>query len=73
MEPQDWKGSAKNILKAELARKGVDYETLVEKLKEIRVEESYSSINNKISRGTFTFQFFLQCMKAIDADEVKLR
>lgn len=69
---QDWRGSAKNILKAELARKGVDYEALVEKLKEIGVEESYSSVNNKISRGTFTFQFFLQCMKAIDVSEVRI-
>lgn len=53
------------ILKAELARKGVDYESLAAKLKEFGVEESYNSINTKINRGAFTFQFFIQCMKAI--------
>lgn len=72
MQAQDWKASAKNILKAELKRKGVDYESLSEKLKVFGVEESYNSINTKINRGSFTFQFFLQCMKAIDVDTVRL-
>ena len=71
MDAQDWKSSAKNILKAELARKGIDYETLAEKLNGIGVEESYNSINTKINRGAFTFQFFLQCMKAIEVDVVR--
>lgn len=72
MQSIDWKTAAKNILKSELARKGVDYETLVKKLNELGVEENYNSINTKINRGTFTFQFFLQCMKAIGAGEIKL-
>ena len=72
MEEIDWKSSAKNIIKAELARKGVDYETLSNKLKEIGVDENYNSINTKINRGTFTFQFFLQCMQAIGVREIRL-
>lgn len=72
METQDWKSNAKNILKSELARKGVDYETLAKKLKELGIEENYNSINTKINRGSFTFQFFLQCMKAIGVDTVKI-
>jgi len=71
METQDWKADAKNILKAELKRKGVDYEALAEKLKGFGIEESYNSINTKINRGAFTFQFFLQCMKAIGVDTVR--
>lgn len=71
MQAQDWKASAKNILKSELTRRGVDYETLAAKLKEVGVEESYNSINTKINRGSFTFQFFLQCMAAIGANEVR--
>jgi DNA (cytosine-5)-methyltransferase 1 len=72
VETTDWKATAKNTIKAELARKGVDYETLATKLNEIGVEESYNSINTKINRGTFTFQFFLQCMKAMGVKTVKL-
>jgi hypothetical protein len=73
MQTPDWKATAKNILKAELTRKGVDYETLVNKLNELGVEESYNSINTKINRGSFTFQFFLQCMKAIGTNDISLR
>jgi DNA (cytosine-5)-methyltransferase 1 len=72
METQDWKASAKNILKAELARKGVDYETLAIKLNELGLDESYNSINTKINRGSFTFQFFLQCMKAIGVSDLRI-
>lgn len=72
MQTQDWKAAAKNILKAELKRKGVDYDTLAEKLKVFGVEESYNSINTKINRGSFTFQFFLQCMEAIGVNEIRL-
>lgn len=72
MDEQDWKSTAKNILKSELARKGVDYETLSVKLKDLGIEESYNSINTKINRGAFTFQFFLQCMKALGIDSVRL-
>lgn len=72
MQTHDWKTAAKNILKAELTRKGVDYETLVKKLNELGVEENYNSINTKINRGTFTFQFFLQCMKAIGVSDIRL-
>jgi hypothetical protein len=72
METQDWKATAKNILKSELARKGVDYETLATKLQEIGVDENYNSVNTKINRGAFTFQFFLQCMKAIGVNDVRL-
>lgn len=68
---QDWKSTAKNILKAELARKGVDYESLATKLNGLGIEESYNSINTKINRGSFTFQFFLQCMRAIGVDMVR--
>jgi DNA (cytosine-5)-methyltransferase 1 len=72
METQDWKAIAKNTLKAELTRKGIDYETLTNRLKEIGIDESYNSINTKINRGTFTFQFFLQCMQAIGVIEIRL-
>ena len=72
MDNQDWKSTAKNILKAELTRKGVDYESLANRLNSLGVEESYNSINTKINRGAFTFQFFLQCMQAIGVDNIRL-
>lgn len=72
MNEEEWKKNAKNLLKAELKRRGIDYETLVTKLKAIGVNENYNSVNTKLNRGAFTFAFALQCFKAIDAREIRL-
>lgn len=71
MNENEWKSHAKNILKAELTRQGVSYDVLVEKLKAIGVEENYNTVNTKINRGTFSFVFFVQCMKALDIKLVR--
>ncbi len=55
---------AKNLLKAELKRRGVTYAALAEKLAEIGVAETERNLNNKISRGGFTAAFLLQCLEA---------
>ena len=57
MNDIEWKKQAKNMLKAELQRKGVTYENLVDKLKAIGVHENYNSVNTKLNRGSFTFVF----------------
>ena len=69
MNDNEWKSNAKNILKAELTRLGVSYDMLVVKLNAIGVEENYNTVNTKINRGSFSFIFFVQCMKAL---EIKL-
>ena len=56
---------AANLLKSELKRKGVTYAQLVEKLAEIGVAEKEVNVRNKLSRGTFTAAYLLQCMEAI--------
>lgn len=72
MDEKDWKKHAKNMLKAELKRRGIDYEMLVAKLKAIGVDENYNSVNTKLNRGSFSFVFALQCFKAMDAKEIRL-
>ena len=72
MDEEAWKKNAKNLLKAELKRRGIDYEMLVAKLKAIGVDENYNSVNTKLNRGSFTFVFALQCFKAMDAKEIRL-
>jgi len=63
---------AKNILKAELKRRGMTYRDLVEKLGEAGIQETERNLTNKIARGTFTAAFFVQCLKAIGATTVRL-
>lgn len=69
----DWEAEAKGLLKAELKRRGVTYAQLVDRLREIGVEESEPNIRNKLARGKFTAVFMLQCLHAIGADEIRIR
>lgn len=72
MSEEEWKKYAAQTLKAELARAGVGYEELVRRLQAIGVEESYKGLASKINRGTFSFLFFAQCMKALGKNEIRL-
>lgn len=70
--PINWEAEAKRILKAELARAGVSHKVLVSRLEAIGVEDNTAALASRISRGKFTFVFFLQCMRALGVDEVRL-
>lgn len=68
----DWTARTKNLLKAELKRRGVSYRELAEKLTALGIAESERNIANKISRGGFTAAFLVQCMVAIEATTLRL-
>ncbi|MCJ2128037.1 DUF6471 domain-containing protein [Methylobacterium sp. E-045] len=68
----EWQARAKNLLKAELKRRGVSYRDLVDKLATLGVEETERNIANKISRGGFTAVFLLQCLEAVGATSLRL-
>ena len=63
---------AKNTLKAELKRRGVSYKALADRLGERGVHDSERNIANKISRGSFSAAFFLQCLSAIGCKTIVL-
>jgi len=66
----NWENEARRIVRAELVRRGVTYQGLASLLQSIGVRETERSIANKMSRGTFSFVFVLQCFKAIGAEWV---
>ena len=68
----DWHKLATNTLKVELARTGIGYEELIKCLAAIGVHETYTGIAAKINRGTYSFMFFMQCMKAIGVKNIRL-
>ena len=65
MEELDWNDEIKRLLKSELVRRGITNDDLVRLLDNIGIEETKASIDSKISRGTFSAAFFLQCLNAI--------
>lgn len=68
----EYEAKAKNLLKAELKRKGMTYAQLAEKLTAMGIPEAEKNINNKIARGGFTAAFMIQCLEAIGAQTVKV-
>ena len=68
----EYETKAKNLLKAELKRKGITYAQLAAKLAEIGVHETERNLNNKISRGGFSAAFLLQCLEAIGVRDVRV-
>ena len=73
MKPDDeWVRLVKGILRAEMARRGMTYEQLAEKLAEIGVKDSAVNIRNKVARGGFTAVFFVQCLRAMGCQTVRI-
>lgn len=68
----DWSDRVKGLLKGELKRKNITYAQLIEKLREIGVNDTEPNIRNKIARGGFTAVFLLQCLEAIGVRELRL-
>jgi microsomal dipeptidase-like Zn-dependent dipeptidase len=68
----DWANDVKHLLRAEMARRGVTYDQLTEKLAEIGVVDTSVNIRNKVARGKFTAVFFVQCLRAIGCDLLRL-
>lgn len=69
---RDYEERAKNLLKAELKRKGMGYADLVAGLAEIGVGETERNLANKISRGGFSAAFMLQCFAAIGVADLRI-
>ena len=66
----NWENEARHIVRSELVRRGVTYAQLSKKLQRIGVAETERAIANKMSRGTFPFTFYLQCMAALGVEKV---
>lgn len=69
---QEYEEKAKNLLKAELKRRGLGYRELAEKLDAMGLQESERNLANKISRGGFSAAFLVQCLDAIGASDIRL-
>ncbi len=68
----EWYRKAKSLIKAELAKKDINYEQLSGMLKDIGVDENKMNIANKLNRGKFSFSFALQIFKALGLKKLNL-
>jgi len=68
----EWAEDVKRLLRAEMARRGITYDQLAEKLAVIGIEDSSVNIRNKVARGKFTATFLVQCLTAMGARSLRL-
>lgn len=63
---------AKRLLKSELVKRGISTSELVVLLNTKGLRETKSSVTSKISRGTFSAAFFLQCLSVIGCTKLEI-
>ena len=68
----EWNNKVKRILKSELVKRGLSTEDLVHLLNENGCTETKSSVDSKISRGTFSASFFMQCLFVIGCTKIEI-
>jgi len=68
----NWNEKVKRLLKSELVKRGISNAELSLMLNEIGVHETKASIDSKISRGTFSACFFLQCLSVIGCSKIEI-
>ena len=68
----NWNDKAKRLLKSELVKRGVSTAELAFLLNSRGIEETKSSIDSKISRGTFSASFLLQCLTVIGCNRIEI-
>lgn len=68
----DWNDKVKRMLKSELVRRGISNSGLANMLEQIGIEETKSSIDSKISRGTFSASFLIQCLTVIGCEKIEI-
>ena len=72
-EGDEWEGRATGILKAELARRKINYVKLSELLNEhYGIQESQHNLSNKVRRGKFSAVFLFQVLEVIGCDKLSL-
>lgn len=69
---KDWGIAAKGVLRGEMVRRRIDYADLVALLAEDGVKETTANLRNKVSRGSFTAAFLLQCLHVMQVKTLHL-
>jgi hypothetical protein len=67
-----WTMEARRVIKSLMARNGLDYQTLADKLNMAGVPTNQRQLTNKVNRGTFSFAFVLQLMAALEVKNIDI-
>lgn len=73
MNDKQWADRVKGLVKAELAKRNLNYIQLAELLAKQGIVESPQNLSNKIGRGKFGAAFMVQILDAIGCDSLPIR
>lgn len=64
--------SAKNLLRAELVKRDISNQRLTELLQERGISITRAAVDNRLSRGSFSADFFVDCLRVIGCHDVSV-
>jgi hypothetical protein len=67
-----WNDKVKRMLKSELVKRGISHADLASLLNEMGIPETKASIDSKISRGSFSASFLIQCLCVIGCSKIEI-
>jgi Domain of unknown function (DUF6471) len=68
----NWNDKVKRLLKSELIKRGISHSELAQLLHTVGREETKSSIDSKISRGSFSASFFVQSLSVVGCTKLEI-
>ena len=72
-DSKEWQDRVKGLLKAELAKRNINYQQLSALLQEkYKITESPQNLSNKVARGKFSAVFMVQVCEAIECEQLKI-
>jgi hypothetical protein len=69
---EEWQRDASTLIRVQMLHKDIGYKELSRSLEALGISENAKALSNKVSRGTFSLVFYLQCMRALGITSVKL-
>ena len=73
-DSKEWQDRVKGLLKAELAKRNINYQQLSVLLQDkYGITESPQNLSNKVARGKFSAVFMAQVCEAIDCETLPMK
>jgi DNA-binding CsgD family transcriptional regulator len=68
-----WEHTAKELIEAEMIRRGIRYKQLSRMLEKLGINESPDQINRKVIRRRFSAAFLVACLRAMGVETISLK
>lgn len=71
MDSPNWRMVVQRLIKSEMTLKGVKYQELSDRLKEVGVQQTADNLRNKVNKGILGADLLVQIMYVMDVKKVE--